>query len=325
MRTSIRRSRAGVAAPWTAAAFAAVALFLGSPAAAAAEDIARPSLAGHTFVSTDLVPDAFVRSYVRNTLGYAQALDIQYPPVVVKGDTLLTLDGSQIYAILGFEYQQAVRDWIAMRVGVGARTRIGTQVSSLLAEGVTVNGGLELGWVARLRQTRNTSLCGTVTFSNQTITVIDIQQFTQDVIDGVPNAKLIDDVPTIRTSGGLRFGWAVSPPFGVTLLAEGSYGESPQRGETESWEYVLGASADYDCRPKLKVPIGIAIAYRQTSQPLVVTEEAGDVYESVLRIAYNERPDFLIALDLTGVMNREVRDADPVKAGGAQVSLRYYF
>lgn len=325
MRTSNRRPRAGAVALWTVATLAALVLCLGPLRATAAEDIARPDLAGHTFVSTDLVPDAFVRSYVRNTLGYAQALDIQYPPVVVAGDTLLALDGSQIYAILGFEYQQAVRDWIAVRVGIAARTRLGTQVSSLVAEGVTVNGGLELGWVMKLRQTRNTSLVGTLAFTNQSVTVIDVRQFAEDVANHVPDASLIDNVPTIRSSGGLRLAWAVSPPFGVTLLAEGSYGESPRRSETESWEYILGASVDYDLRPKTRIPIGVAFAYRQTSQPLIVTEEAGDVYETALRIAYSARPDFLIGLDLTGVMNREVRDADPVKAGGAQISLRYYF
>jgi hypothetical protein len=325
MRPSTLRQLAAAVARPTAAVLAAALSLLCPSTSAAAEDTARPSLAGHTFVSTDLVPDAFVRSYVRNTLGYAQALDIQYPPLVVKGDTLLALDGSQVYAILGFEYQQAVRDWIAVRAGVGMRTRLGTQASSLVAEGVTVNGGLELGWLARLRQTRSTSLCGSLTFSNQVVTVIDIQQFTEDVVDGEPNPKLIDDVPTVRTSGGLRFAWAVSEPFGVTLLAEGSYGESARRHEPDSWEYVFGASADYDLRPKAKIPIGLAFAYRQDSQSLVVTEEAGDVYQTVVRIAYNGRPDFLIALDLTGVMNREVRDADPVKAGGAQISLRYYF
>jgi hypothetical protein len=325
MRTSNRQPRAGAAALWTTVALAAAALALSSVSPAAAQEARRPSLNGHTFVSTDLVPDAFVRTYVRNSLGFAQALNIDYPALVVRGDTLLALDGDLIYATLGFEYEQAVRDWIAVRVAVNARTRLGTQISSILAEGVTVNGGYDFGWVARLRQSQKTSLCGTLAVSQQAYTIIDVKQFVDDVIDGVPNAKLIDDVPTVRTTGGLRFAWAPSRPFGVTLLAEGSYGEAPHRREPESWEYNLGASVDFDAGAAFGIPVGAAFAYWQTSLPTMTTSDAKNVYQTALRLAYNGQPDFLIALDLMGMMNHESGRSEPIKAGGASISLRYYF
>ena len=52
---------------------AATLLVLAAETRAYAQEHSRPSLAGHTFVSTDLVPDAFVRTYVRTSLGYAGA------------------------------------------------------------------------------------------------------------------------------------------------------------------------------------------------------------------------------------------------------------
>jgi hypothetical protein len=325
MRAAQPRRRADAAALWVLAALAATAP-IASPPHAAAQDVPRPELAGHTFVSTDLVPDAFVRTFVRNSLGYAEALEIDYPALVVGGDTLLALNGDLIYAILGFEYQYAVKDWIAARVAIGARTRLGTQLSSLVADGVNVSSGSEFGWLVRLSQTRTISLCGGLSVSNQSATVIDVQQFVEDVIGDVPNPVLIDDVPAVRTSGSLRFAWAASRPFGVTLLADGSYGESPWRREPNSWEYGLGASVDFDAGAAWGIPIGVALAYRQTSLPLLTTSgEADNAYSTVLRLAYNARPDFLIALDLMGVMNRETDRREPIKAGGATVSLRYYF
>jgi hypothetical protein len=325
MRTSNRQPTMGATALWAAAALAAAALTLGSASPAAAQDIKRPNLAGHTFLSTDLVPDAFVRTYVRNTLGYAQALNVDYPSVVIRGDTLLTLEGDLVYAILSFEYQQRVKDWIAARLAVGGRTRLGTQASSLVISGVTVNTGLDFGWLARIHQSRTTSLCAAVNVSNQTYTTIDVKQFAEDVIDGVPDAKLIDDVPTVRSSGGVRFAWAISRPFGLTALLEGSYGESPRRHEADSWEYNLGASVDFDAGAAFGVPLGAALAYWQTSLPVMAAVDAKNTYQTALRLAYNGQPDFLIALDLTGMINHDNARRESVKAGGAQISLRYYF
>jgi hypothetical protein len=73
------------------------------------------------------------------------------------------------------------------------------------------------------------------------------------------------------------------------------------------------------------VPIGIALAYRQTSLPVVTTTDNGNVSETVLRLAYNGKTDFLIAIDVMGVLDRENLEADSVWAGGAAFSLRYYF
>lgn len=309
--------------PRLAATPALFALLLCTPAWA--QEPTRPSLGGHVFVSTDLVPDALVRTYVRNSIGYTKTAEFDYPPVVLGGDTLIALDGSLAYAVLGMEYQHAVRDWIAVRFGLGMRTRLGTQLSSLINEGMNVTSGLEFGWLVRLRQTERTALSGSLDVTRQTLTLIDLRQFVEDVIDGVPEPALIDDVPTVRSSAGLRFAWAASRPVGVTLLLEGSYGESPRRDEADSWEYGFGASVDFDVGAASDVPIGLALAYRETSLPALTTTDNGNVRQTLLRIAYNGKPDFLIALDVMGVIDRENLESDSVWSGGAAFSLRYYF
>lgn len=305
--------------------FLALALATFPMTAKAAQTGPRPTLDGHTFVSTDLVPDAFVRTYVRNSLGYSMTPEFDYPPIVVGGDTLVALNGSLAYALLGMEYQNAFRDWIAVRAALGLRTRLGTQMSSLVNEGVNVTSGLELGWLVRIRETSRTSLVGSLDVTRQTLTLIDLRQFTEDVIDGVPDPSLVDNVPTVRSTAGLRFAWAMSHTFGMTLLAEGSYGESPRRNQADSWENGFGASVDLDGGAAWGVPIGLVAAYRQTSQPALTTTDNGSVRQTLFRIAYTGKPDFLIALDITGVLDRENRESDSVWAGGAAFSLRYYF
>jgi hypothetical protein len=307
-----------------AASVAGFALALAAmPARAQTEP--RPKLGDHQFVSTDLVPDAFVRTYFRTDVGYALTSEIHYPPVVVAGDTLTTLNGDLAYAILDAEYQQKLRDWIAFRIGLSLRSRLGTRPASLISEGVTVTSGYELGWLARLHESRKTSLCGSLAVTNQTITIMDIKQFAEDVANGVSDARLIDNVPTVRSNAGLRFAWAISHPFGLTAVASGSYGESPRRQQADSWEYDAGASVDFDGKAAWNIPLGVAIAYRQNSLPMWTSADHQNSSQTALRFAYNAKPDFLIAVDVLGVFNRENSRAAPVWAGGASFSMRYYF
>ena len=323
MRTSNGHARGGLAALWVAAALAAAGA--GLPAPAAAQDIRRPHLAGHTFLPTDLIPEAFVSTHVRNSLGYAQALDLDYPPVVVQGDTLVTLQGDLIYALLGFEYEQAVKDWIAVRTTVNLRTRLGTQAASLVREGVTVGAGFDFGWMARLYQSRRTMLCGSLLASRQSYTAVDLRGFVEDVIDGAPNPRLIDDIPVVRGRGGLHFAWAMSRPFGLTLFGETSYGEAPQRGAADGWEYSYGACVDFDAGAAWDIPLGAALAYRQTSLPEMNSSVPDIGRQTVLRLAYNAQPDFVVGVDLVGIYNRENSRREAMFATGAMVTLRYYF
>lgn len=306
------------------ATFAIALLAFGAASRAHAQQDPRPSLAGHTFVSTDLVPDAFVRTFVRSTLGYAESQSVDYPPVVVGRDTLQVLNGALTYATIGLEYQAGLRDWIAARIGAGLVTRLGTQGSSLVNEGVSVAQGYELGFLARLRQTPKSMLCGTIGVSNQWVTVIDVKQFAEDVANGVPNARLIDYVPTVRSNAGLRFAWAASPSFGVTALGATSYGDAPRRHELTSWGWDLGASVDYDAAPSHGIPVGAALAYRLTSQPGLTATDNGNSSQTVLRIAYTGKHD-LVAVDILGLFDRQNTLAEAIWAGGLAFSMRAYF
>jgi hypothetical protein len=311
-------------APGRAFALAALLFALGPAGYLHAQEGARPVLAGHTFVSTDLVPDAFVRTYVRTSLGYAESQSVDYPPVVVGRDTLQVLNGALNYATLGIEYQALLRDWIATRISIGLVSRLGSQGSSLINEGVTVVQGYDFGFLAKLRQTEKSSLCGTIGVANQWVTIIDVHQFSEDVANDVPNARLIDYVPAVRTNAGLRYGWAASPAFGVTVLGQGSYGDAPRRQQLTSWGWDLGASVDYDFAPKHHIPLGTALAYRITSQPGLSATDNGNSSQTVLRIAYTGHRE-VVALDILGLFDRQNALAEAIWAGGMAFSMRTYF
>jgi len=324
MRSQYRRLKGCRTAVPSAVTLAMVLLALGAAPRARAQEDPRPSLAGHTFLCTDLIPDAFVRSYVRTSLGYAEATSIDYPPLVIQGDTLQVLNGSLSYATLGLEYQALLRNWIATRIGAGLVSRLGTQGSSLANEGVTITSGYDFGFLAKLRQTPKSMLCGSIAVTNQNVTIIDVKQFAEDVANGVPNARLIDYVPTVRSNAALRFAWAASHTFGVTLLGQGSYGDAPRRHERTSWGWDLGASVDYDFAPTHGIPVGTAFGYRVTSLPGVTAADNGNSSQTVLRIAYTGKHD-VVAADILGVFNRQNTQASAIWAGGTAFSIRVYF
>jgi hypothetical protein len=318
------RSRYRRLSEWHAAALAMILLAVGAAPPARAQDDPRPSLAGHTFLSTDLVPDAFVRSYVRSSLGYAEAQSIDYPPLVINGDTLQVLNGSLSYNTLGIEYQGALRNWIAVRIAGALVSRLGTQGSSLANEGVTITQGYDFGFLAKLHETPNSMLCGSIGVTDQTVTIVDVKQFAEDVASGVPNATLIDNVPTVRSEAGLRFAHAASRAFGFTLLGEGSYGDAPRRHQRTSWGWNLGASVDYDAEPAHSIPVGAALGYRLTSLPALTATDFGNSSQTVLRIAYTGKHD-VVAVDMLGVFSRKNAQATAIWAGGTAFSMRIYF
>jgi hypothetical protein len=189
---------------------------------------------------------------------------------------------------------------------------------------VTITQGYDFGFVAKLRQTPKSMLCGSIAVTNQSVTIVDVKQFAEDVANGVPNVRLIDNVPAVRSNAGLRFAWAASHSFGVTLLGEGSYGDAPRRHEQTSWGWDMGASVDYDAEPSHGIPVGAAFGYRLTSLPGLIAADNGNSSQTVLRIAYAGNHD-LIAVDVLGVFNRQNAQATAIWAGGTAFSMRIYF
>jgi hypothetical protein len=284
----------------------------------------RPSVGGHTFTSNDFVPDPFVRGFVRQSLGVAQALDLSFPLGIVGNDTLVILDGDLTFAVLDLEYQAAVKDWLAARGRVNLRSRLGTDGAALLAEGLQVGTGFEFGWLLRLVQTDGVVLSANLDVARNSFTVVDIRQFLEDVIDGAEDPQLADNIPAVRAAGGLRFAWGASRLFGLTALLELGYGDAVRRDRETDFIYTIGTVLDFDIGAVTPVPLGVGLGYRQTSVVQQVDAES-DARTAFVRVGYTGRPDFVVALDLLGNRVRDVSLEEAVTSVGGMLAMRYYF
>ena len=301
-----------------------VALALTPSAGQAEEDLRIPHLNGHRFTTNTLTGDPFINTYLRNTLGIGQSLDLFVPIIKIGDDEVLGLKGDLLKAILEFEYQQAVKDWVAFRVQVRVTGRLGTGVQSLLSSGVTAHTGFEFGWLFKLSEGEKTALSATLNLWNNSVTVVDFLGFAEGIADG-ENIPLVKTIPTTRGGGGLRYAWAASDLVGFIFKGETGMGESVDRSNSDEWFFNFAAAADFDLNTKTDVPLGLVLGYQLDTFPEGGEEIVDAKHDIVFRISYTGTTDFLLSLDLNYGWFKVKNDIEASKFTSTLLSLRYYF
>lgn len=283
-----------------------------------------PHKNGHTFSPIGGVPDAFVRSYIRNNIGMSQTADVDIPLGIIDGDTLFASRGALLFANLQIEYQQTIRDWIAFRAKFNVNGRLGTGTSALLSTGVSATTGFELGWLIRLLETDRGYMSLSFDVNNTSFTTINIADFVEDVIDG-EDAELVKTTPSMRAGVGLRYTHAFSPLVGLISYFRTGYGESVDRVSEDEWFTEFGATVDFDLAGVGWVPIGLAVGYRQDSFPEGGADITDVVRAFLFRVGYTGREDLALGLNFTYSTFPSDQLEEKIKSMGLNLDIRYYF
>jgi hypothetical protein len=300
-------------------------LLLTPPTAAqqASAEVKLPRLGSHTFVVNDLVDDPFIKTFVRNSVGIGSVSDFDVPVAVIEGDTIVGFKGDLLFALLEFEYQHAVKDWIAARGSFRLAGRLGTGVQSLLASGVTAATEFELGWLIKLLRGDRAMLSGSLNINNGDVTAINVLRFVEDIIDDQP-ASLIRTTPSLRGGGGLRFAYGLSPLFGFTVFGDLGYGESVDSRAASDWYYEVGGGVSLNLNGSTSVPLGFSLGYKAQSLP-VSSDIDNDIAEVLFRIAYTGRDDFSISVDINYGDLPVTGLREDGRLGTMRLNMRYYF
>jgi len=283
-----------------------------------------PHKNGHTFSPVGDVPDAFVRSYIRNSLGISMTSDVDIPLGIIDGDTLFATRGGLVFANLGLEYQQTIKDWIAFRVKFNVNGRLGTGTSALLTTGLSAATGFEIGWLMRLMETDRGYMSLSFDVKNTNFTTINISDFIEDIIDG-EDAELVRNTPSMRAGVGLRYTHAFSPLVGLISFAETGYGESVDRLKEDEWFFRFGATVDFDLAAVGWVPIGLAVGYSQDSFPEGGADITDVVRGILFRIGYTGREDLALGLNFNYVTFPTEQLDTTIKSTGVVFDIRYFF
>jgi len=282
-----------------------------------------PSLNGHTFIPVGFIQGPFTNSYFNTDLGVAQSMSLKIP-ITINGQTYVGETGKLVFINLGFQYQQKIKDWIAFNGIIYIKSRIGTDVRSILAQGINTVSGYKLEWTIKLIEKEKYQLSGAVLVSNASGSFIDFVGYIEDINNNNPNPSISGTVPSTNSGVGLRYAYGFSSMFGLTLSGDIRYGEALIRGNA-GFTHRFGMVADMDLYPKTEVPIGMALSFVNTSIPESVLNETKSSTLGSLKIAYTGSPDFSLGLDINYQIFPVSYTEDKLKVIGAMINTRYYF
>jgi hypothetical protein len=258
-------------------------------------------LGGHEFVPSSYLRDPFVRTSLRTGLGFGMTPELVVPLVTINDTSLFGLKGSLLFALLDVEYQQRIRDWLAVRGRVKVIGRMADQTPALISQGVTLFSIFELGWLIRIEESDRFLLSGSLGVRNSSMTDVYLQRFIGGIIENgrITQAnKLVQTTPALRGSAGLHGAYAMSDLVGLTFNGDLDYGESADRFSPAEWTYSLSAAVDFNLLKSTGAPAGFIFGMETRS--LALGQWAGSQSALIIfgRIGYTGSREFSLGIDL---------------------------
>jgi len=254
--------------------------------------------------------------------------ELVVPLVTINDTSYFGLKGSLLYALLDVEYQQRIRDWLALRGSIRVVGRMADETPALISQGVTLFSVFELGWLIRIEESDRFLLSGSFGIRNSSMTDVYLQRFIEGIVENgriTPANKLVQTTPTLRGVAGLHGAYAITDLVGLTFNGDLDYGESADRFSTAEWSYGLAAAVDFNLLRSTGTPAGFIIGVETHS--LAMGQQVGS--ESTLtffgRIGYTGSKEFSFGLDLGYEMTHVRGVEDRQGFLSALVDTRLYF
>ncbi len=304
-------------------------LFLGSGSLCAQSSASNaapkmPKLNGHMFLSSTYMRSSFISTSVQADLGFGSTSILTLPGIEIGDYEILAFKGQLMFFDVDASYQQRFTPWLAMFVSLKMAGRVGTDMSTIVADGVNTLSGGDIGWLIRITQTDRLNLSGSISLSSITGNFINVSGFIEEVINNEPYPTITKTVPSMIAILGLRGAYAFNPSYGLQLNLAYGYGESLERGTSKGF-FSIGALGDLDFNPRHQVPIGLGLGYTLSSAPLIMMRDGGAASLFQGRIAYTGSDDFELGLQFTyyKIALPSMDDKPFVKK--AMLSFKFYF
>jgi hypothetical protein len=282
-----------------------------------------PQMHGHEFVQLPLVGLPFVNSTFHTRLGVSSTNGITIPLPDFLPDTLRGLTGELVYVNLAFKYNQRIKDWISFYAEVNINVRSGTELGSIISEGINTLTGGKTGVVFRLLEKPRHYLSGSVEVSNYDANIIDIGQFVKDIIENNPDPSITKDAPALSVGIAARYAFAWTKVIGVVANGRLLYGENIVRGD-DAFRAEVSTAVDLNFKSK-GVPLGLVIGYQLTSAPEIVYVEDELARTAAFKLAYTGAPNFLVGIEINSTSIPLGSTDDNARAIGALVNISYWF
>lgn len=280
------------------------------------------------FMSTVFLPSPFITTDFRNSIGLGKAFDIKTPVLTIDDEVVLGLEGDILYAVLDARYQYSLQEWLAVWGRFLVNTRLGNEVQSVLAQGVSVHHGFEVGWLFRLWNSERQLVSTAISLDNAGTTLFDIYGFVSDAIDSgriTEDNDLVSSAPTLTSTIDLRYALAATDLIGIQALVQGSYGESVRREESNAWAYRLGLGVHLDLEGRTDMPLGFIAAYRTGTIPDSGDDIIDRTQSFLFNVSYTGRRDLGLGIDVEHQRLPLRGFDDPVSFTSAVINMQYFF
>jgi hypothetical protein len=257
---------------------------------------------GHNFIpSANIKETPFITTFFQNSTGAGRAM--------------------------GLTFQQAVNDWLAFWINAQGFGRIGTNAESILSQGISALGGIEVGGLGRIWRNKKMILSTAASLKHNKFIGVNIIGFAKNAIDTgiIDTSFLYNTIPSWRGKVGLRYAFAPSDLWGVIAFNDYGIGDSMAGDDKSDTVFSLGGLVSLDLSTRTVAPIGLALVYKHTSYP----EASGDLVErlglTTLKIAYTGHREFSLGLDF-GFSSAPLVDHEKnLKFGHATFIIQYFF
>ncbi|MBL8006466.1 MAG: hypothetical protein JNJ56_02960 [Ignavibacteria bacterium] len=292
----------------------------------------KPNLNGHNFSVTPQTKSPFIKTSIDIAMGLGQTVGLK--PIEITIDTITVsknINGNLVLSGLYLEFETKLREWLSFWVNFQINDRLGTNGSTLFAEGLNLSIGYEFGWMFKLWEDKKNILSGSFNLSNSSITIMSIDKYIRQLIEngiGNPENSLIYTVPSLSFVGGLRYATAFNKSLGLIALAEIGYGEKINSDNEGIFMFNGGATFDYDLMPKTNIPIGFSLGYYQNSYSRLSDQKISNPQNILGQISYTGKPDLSLGLVISYSWSK-IQDSkyytDAIKFLSFQGNFKYYF
>ena len=257
-----------------------------------------PKLNGHLLPTMGFIRSPFISTNLAINVGFGQTSPLTIPGIVVDEYELFSFEGQMIFVDLYIQYQQRFTPWLAMFFSTKLTGRVGSDMSTIMADGINTLSGGDIGWLIRITESDKFYLSGSIAVNYFSGTFINVTEYFQEIINNNPYPSLVKKVPAMLLGVGFRGAYAFNPMYGLQFEVTGAYGESLQRENTQAY-FSAGFIADVDFKPKKNVPIGLALGYSFTTAPEIVMKEGESSNLIMGKIGYTGSDDFELGLQFS--------------------------
>jgi hypothetical protein len=301
-----------------------MAIAIAAPTAGEAEESGFPKLGDHIFVPVLALTEPFLVTYVQTNVGLGSTVNSSIPLLSPIDSTVIgTVESDQILTGLGFEYQQRVRDWLAVRLALDVAGRLGSDTNTLLSDGVTGALSYDFNWMMRIYRAKSVLVSGSIGLASRNATFVNLLDWAEDLVAG-KDAKLVRPRTSLIGTGGVHAAWGVNHRFGLLGTLTASYGESFDGSGDNAWYSDVRAALSYDISQDLDVPLGLALTGGRSENDLNADTDSGTWFWSA-RLAVQGRSDFTIGLDLGTYYFDSATQSASTQFRMIVIDMRYYF